>query len=110
MGRARSATAGNSLKDLVSHVTVQSKLLKIPSLCITVSLESTVLLKSLTLDVYLQVWYFGPNIGHAILGLEPSGCTYLTGEPAAHPAAIVNRIMSRDALLEVPVLSIYGCA
>ncbi|CAK0733662.1 hypothetical protein CVIRNUC_000312 [Coccomyxa viridis] len=25
-----------------------------------------------------DVWYFGPNIGHAILGLEPSGCTYLT--------------------------------
>ncbi|CAL5224395.1 g7076 [Coccomyxa viridis] len=24
-----------------------------------------------------DVWYFGPNIGHAILGLEPSGCTYL---------------------------------
>lgn len=52
----------------------------------------------------LQVWYFGPNIGHAVLGLEPSGCSYLAGESAACPAAIVKHIMSKDALLRVPVL------
>ena len=68
--------------------------------------EFTVLLRSLTMKPYvcLQVWYFGPNIGHAILGLEPSGCTYLAGESAACPAAIVNHIMSRDALLGVPII------
>ena len=67
----------------------------------------------------LQVWYFGPNVGHAILGLKPSGCTYLAGElaaidttfimiQAAYLAAIVHIVMSRDALLEVPVLIICG--
>ena len=34
--------------------------------------------------LFLQVWYFGPNIGHAILGLKPAGCTYLAGE-CGHP-------------------------
>ena len=38
---------------------------------------------AMQLCMRLQVWYFGPNIGHAILGLEPSGCTYLAGEAAA---------------------------
>ena len=33
---------------------------------------------------FLQVWYLGPNIGHAILGLKPAGCTYLAGE-CRHP-------------------------
>ena len=60
--------------------------------------------------VSLQVWYFGPNIGHAILGLEPSGCTYLAGESAACPVAIMNHIMSRDAVLGVPMLRTTGSA
>ena len=58
----------------------------------------TVLLKGwqTQLCMCLQVWYFGPNIGHAILGLEPSGCTYLAGEWAAciRPAALVKQPVS----------------
>jgi hypothetical protein len=29
-----------------------------------------------------QVWYFPANVGHAILGLSPIGCTYLAGVQA----------------------------
>ncbi|KAK9903301.1 hypothetical protein WJX75_002290 [Coccomyxa subellipsoidea] len=46
--------------------------------CRATSLEQGKTRPSDTLDYEIgDVWYFGPNIGHAILGLEPSGCTYL---------------------------------
>jgi uncharacterized RmlC-like cupin family protein len=26
-----------------------------------------------------DLWYFPPNVPHSIIGLAPSGCTYVTG-------------------------------
>ena len=28
----------------------------------------------------MQVWYFGSNVAHSVMGLDPDGCSYVSGE------------------------------
>ena len=28
----------------------------------------------------MQVWYFGSNVAHSVMGVDPDGCSYVSGE------------------------------
>ena len=33
-----------------------------------------------TIWCMMQVWYFGSNVAHSVMGVDPDGCSYVSGE------------------------------